>query len=116
VRPARISGAAKVTMISGHDTNIANLGGLLGLHWHVPGLAADDPAPGGAILIEQLSDKAGKRYVRALYRAQTVEQIRTAAPLADAAPYLAVVPLPGCKALGVAGLCSWEAFEAKLGK
>ncbi len=111
-----LTGPARVTMISGHDTNIANLGGLLGLHWHVPGLAEDDPAPGGAILIEQLTDTRGAHYVRALYRAQTVEQIRGATALTDAAPYLAVMPLEGCKALGITGLCTAQAFEAKLGR
>jgi 4-phytase/acid phosphatase len=105
-------GAAAVTMISGHDTNIASLGGLLDLHWRVPGLAADDPSPGGAIIFERLRDAAGDRYVRALFRSQTLDQIRSAAPLA--APYVAVLPIPGCKARGVAGLCTLAEFRAAL--
>lgn len=103
-----------VTMISGHDTNIASLGGLLDLHWKVPGLAADDPAPGGAIVLERLVDARGQAYVRALYRSQTVEQIRKLADPAVEAPYVAVLPIAGCKARGVVGLCTMQAFQAQL--
>ena len=28
---------AKVVVFVGHDTNIANIGGMLGLHWQLPG-------------------------------------------------------------------------------
>ena len=104
--------AAAVTMISGHDTNIASLGGLLDLHWRVPGLAADDPSPGGAIVFERLRDARGRRYVRALYRSQTLDQIRSAAPLTS--PYVAVLPIPGCIARGVTGLCTLADFRRML--
>lgn len=103
-----------VTMISGHDTNIASLGGLLDLHWKVPGLATDDPAPGGAIVLERLVDARGQAYVRALYRSQTVEQIRKLADPAVEAPYVAVLPITGCTARGVVGLCTMQAFQAQL--
>lgn len=103
-----------VTMLSGHDTNIASLGGLLDLHWKVPGLAVDDPAPGGAIVFERLVDAGGQAYVRALYRAQTLAQIRNLADLAKERPYVAVLPIPGCTARGVVGMCSIQAFEERL--
>lgn len=103
-----------VTMISGHDTNIASLGGLLDLHWKVPGLATDDPAPGGAIVLERLVDGRGQAYVRALYRSQTVEQIRNLADPAVEVPYVAVLPIAGCTARGVVGLCTMQAFKAQL--
>jgi 4-phytase/acid phosphatase len=107
-------GAPRVTLISGHDTNVANLGGLLGIHWQVPGLAADDPSPGGAIWLERLRGKSGALFVRAVYRSQTLAQIRAAAPLGASAPYRAVLPIPGCMARGVKGLCTLAQFEAKL--
>ena len=103
----------RVTMISGHDTQIASLGGLLGVHWHVPGFAEDDPSPGGAIVIERLSDAHGAQFVRAYYRSQTLDQIRSAAPL-GASTYRAPLAIPGCRARGVAGLCTIEAFKARL--
>ncbi|MFA6112655.1 MAG: histidine-type phosphatase [Sphingomonas sp.] len=109
-----LTGSVRVTMLSGHDTNVASLGGLLDLHWTVPGLAMDDPAPGGAIVLERLRDRRGGLYVRALYRSQTLEQIRAAGPLANNPPYLAALPIPGCVALGVKGLCTLAAFEKKL--
>jgi 4-phytase/acid phosphatase len=107
-------GSARVTLVSGHDTNVANLGGLLDIHWQVPGIAADDPAPGGAIVLERLRDAKGALYVRALYRSATLAQIRSAAPLGPEAPYRTVLAIPGCNARGVVGLCTFAQFEAKL--
>lgn len=104
-------GGTPVTMIAGHDTNVASLGGLLGVHWHVPGLAADDPAPGGAIVLERLVDARGQRFVRALYRSQTLDQIRALAP---ATAYVAVLPIAGCSARGVVGLCTEADFVKAL--
>lgn len=106
--------APAVTMISGHDTNVASLGGLLGLRWQVPGLAPDDPSPGGALVFERLRDRTGARYVRALYRSQTIAQIRTLTPLDAANTYVAVLPIPGCRARGVIGLCTSRMFAGKL--
>ncbi|WP_380787706.1 histidine-type phosphatase [Sphingomonas sp. R86521] len=107
--------AAAVMMISGHDTNVASLGGLLDLHWQVPGLAADDPSPGGAILFERLVDDQGRRYVRAVYRSQTLDQIRALTPLGTSAqPYRRVMPIATCTAMGVQGLCTLAAFDALL--
>jgi 4-phytase/acid phosphatase len=106
-------GAPAVTMLSGHDTNIANLGGLLDLHWQVPGLAADDPSPGGAIMFERLVDTAGHRYVRAVYRSQSLDQIRALTKFGGVnKPYRTVMPIPTCSARGIAGLCTLAAFDA----
>lgn len=103
--------APKIAMIAGHDTNVANLAGLLGLHWRVPGIAADDPVPGGAIMLERLSDTAGNHYVRAVYRAQSLRELRTASART---PYRQILPIAGCTARGVIGLCSLPDFLAKL--
>lgn len=101
--------APRITMISGHDTNIANLGGLLDLHWRIAGFAADDPSPGGAIVIERLRDRQGKYFVRAHYRSQTLDQIRAGGSgRAQRQP----MALPGCRARGEAGLCTEAEFIA----
>ena len=97
----------KLLMISGHDTNVANLGGMLGIHWRVPGFAADDPAPGGAIILERLKDGQGNAYVRAYYRSQSLDQLRAAA----APGYRRIVPIAGCKARGLVGLCTLAQFR-----
>jgi 4-phytase/acid phosphatase len=115
VRAGLADSGPRVTMISGHDTNIANLGGLFDVHWQVPGFAADDPVPGGALVLERLRDRAGKRYVRIRYRAQTLQQLRTAAPLGLAGPHDRILSIPGCNARGVAGLCTLDEALAKLG-
>jgi 4-phytase/acid phosphatase len=69
-----------LTVIVGHDTDIANLSGLLDLHWSITGFADDEPAPGGALIFEVLEDGAGHRLVRTSYRSQTLDQIRDLVP------------------------------------
>ena len=108
--------AAQITIVSGHDTDVASLGGLLDLHWHVPGFAADDPAPGGAIVLQRLRDKAGRLYVRALYRSQMLGQIRALTKPERNAPHTAVLPIAGCRALGQTGLCTLAELQAALGR
>ena len=109
---AGLTGTSRVTLISGHDTNVASLGGLLGVHWQVPGLAPDDPVPGGALILEQLRDRDGVAYVRVIYRSQTLAQVRGGG--AEAPGYRMVLPVPGCDARGVAGLCTLAEMRGKL--
>lgn len=42
---------AKVVVFVGHDTNIANIGGMLGLHWQLPGYAPDEIPPASALVL-----------------------------------------------------------------
>lgn len=109
--PLRGDTGPAVTVVVGHDTNVANLGGLLDLHWQVPGLAADDPSPGGAIALERLTDGKGNIFVGAVYRSQTIAQIRALIPVTGKArPYRRIMPITGCTALGVKGLCTLADF------
>lgn len=88
---------SRLTVLVGHDTNIADLGGFLDLHWTVPGYPRDDPPPGGAIGFEVLSDAKGERFVRAFYRSQTMPQVRELQVLSDAnAPSYTYLDIPGC--------------------
>ncbi|HXD36903.1 MAG TPA: histidine-type phosphatase [Rhodanobacter sp.] len=98
---ARMLGAVehgpKLTVLVGHDTNIADLGGMLDLHWQVPDYPRDDPPPGGAIGFEVLANPAGQQFVRAFYRAQTMDQVRELQQLDAAnAPSYTYLPIPGC--------------------
>lgn len=87
----------RITVLLGHDTNVASLGGLLGLHWHIPGYAPDDPSPGGALGFERLRDAKGRVFVRAFYEAQTLEQLRGLTPLdLKTPPVRLYLSLPGC--------------------
>ncbi|WP_454561526.1 hypothetical protein [Mycobacterium haemophilum] len=97
-----------LTIVVGHDTEIANIGGLLDVHWSVPGFAADDPAPGGAMVIEVMRNHDGAKAVRSFYRAQTLDQIRT---LDAADPTWVALTPPGC---GGQALCPLDTFIALL--
>ncbi|KRG70436.1 hypothetical protein ABB29_06705 [Pseudoxanthomonas dokdonensis] len=98
----------RLTVLVGHDTNIADLGGFLDLHWQVTGYPRDDPPPAGALGFEVLADQSGRRYVRAFYRAQTMDQVRELQPLSQTnAPALEFLPIPGC-----ATPCPLSDFEA----
>lgn len=105
--------APALTLLVGHDTNIANLGGTLDLHWHVPGYAPDDQAVSGALGFELLRDSAGARYVRIFYQSPSVEQLRALTPLdAENPPYLAYLDQPLCAAATDRTLCRLEGFLA----
>ncbi|WP_024710452.1 histidine-type phosphatase, partial [Xanthomonas oryzae] len=80
--------APKVSLFVGSDTHIAALSGLLGAHFHLPGYGADDPPPGGALLLGLWREPSGERVVRAQYLAQSLDQLRTLAPLDLAHPPL----------------------------
>jgi 4-phytase/acid phosphatase len=110
-----LTGPARLTYIAGHDTNVANLAGLLDAHWQVPGFAADDPAPGGALVLQQWRGADGAVYVRASYRAASLDQTRAAASLGPRQPAYATPLLSQqCHALGQKGLCTLVQFQALL--
>lgn len=111
---ALTSDPAKLTVLVGHDTNIVDLGGLLGLHWQVQSYPADTPPPGGAVVLELLRAPDGKAYVRAVYRSQTMDQMRNLTPLAaDHDADRQVLVIPGCQS-GPGGLCPLADFTAKV--
>jgi 4-phytase/acid phosphatase len=104
---------AKLTLLAGHDTNIADLGGFLDVHWRVPSYPADDVPPGSALGFELLRDAKGAGYVRAFYRAQTMDQLRYQRPLTGREkPFRRYLPIPGCGAFAAARACTLEAFQA----
>lgn len=88
--------APKVSVFVGSDTHIAALSSLLGVHFHLPGYGADDPPPGGALVLGLWRTPDGQRSVRAQYLAQSLDQLRTLAALDLDRP-----PLQQTLALGV---------------
>jgi len=99
----------RMVYISGHDSNLCFIGGLLGVHWTAEGLTDDTP-PDSQIVFELWQNPKTKQYsVRLLYRAQTIDQLRSAEPITRANPPVEV-PLtpPGCNA-GQA--CPFTAFD-----
>jgi len=88
----------KIVLLAGHDGTITMLAGLLGLNWHLPGFAAGEASPGGALIFELWRRGATKEpFVRVLYAAQTLDQMRNMVPLSvDRPPETAAVPVPPC--------------------
>jgi 4-phytase / acid phosphatase len=93
----------RVVVIAGHDSNIANIGGLLDLEWCIPGTQPNPMLPGGALVFE-LWRRAGtpdSYFVRLSYVSQTLEQEREATPLTrDNPPAVAPIFIPGCSGQG----------------
>lgn len=76
----RCNKAALVVFV-GHDTNIANLGALLGINWHLDEYPANGIPPAAALMLE-LWEKNGAREVRVNFFAQPPAALH--APLATA--------------------------------
>ncbi len=106
----------KLVVVMGHDTNLINLGGLLGLQWQIPGTAPNPVLPGGALVLELRQHASdGKWFVRLSYVAQTLEQIRTLSPLtAQNPPAVAPIFVPGCSTSAPGYDIPLEKFEALL--
>ena len=99
-------------LLAGHDTNIADLGGLLNAHWRVAGYPADAIPPGSALGFELLSDRHGRQFVRPFFRAQTMRQLRNLEPLGAREPTLSsIVRIPGCSSAVVPSGCDLAAFK-----
>lgn len=105
----------------GHDTNIANLGGMLNVDWMVEGYQANATPPGGAMAFELFRGRpkttnAGKYFVRLFYYAQSPSQLREAVKLdASHPPSRAEIAIPGCAVpaakAGTGMACPWPVFE-----
>jgi 4-phytase/acid phosphatase len=93
--PGRIAvpDTARVVLLAGHDTNISNIAGMLGVTWTLPG-QPDSTAPDTALAFEVWRDKAGP-FVRLRLFYQTLDQLRDLTPLRD--PPHRDLKLPECK-------------------
>jgi 4-phytase/acid phosphatase len=103
----------RALFLIGHDTNLANIAGLLNLNWILDG-RRDDTPPGGVLIFELWKTRATESYsVRTYYSAQTLEQMRSASNLTLGNPPQRVqVFLPGCSQQELA--CSWSSFSESL--
>jgi len=103
----------RVVVIVGHDTNLSNVSGMLGLSWLIQGYQRDDTPPGGALVFELWHRSVNEENtVRAYYMSQTLEQMRKALPVTiDVPPAKVPVFLPGCSVASEGLPCDWRAFE-----
>jgi 4-phytase/acid phosphatase len=112
--PSAVPAESKLVVYVGHDTNLANIGGMLGLHWRLTGYLPDETPPAGALAFELLRETAaGSYFVRMTYFSQTLDQMRRMTRLAPARPPArAAVALPGCADPKHGGACPWSEFAA----
>lgn len=100
---------AKVVLLVGHDTNLASLAELLGVHWQLDG-RKDDTPPGTEMRFELWQDAHDAYSVRLAAVMQTLHQLREASTLTLAAPPAsATLELPGSSTMK--GDISWSEFE-----
>lgn len=92
--------AASLVVFVGHDTNIANVGGLLGVHWQMTGYPKD-AIPPGAVLCLELWQQGDRREVRVRFFAQTPASLH--APF-DEKPSPATAEGPASEVLAAARL------------
>ncbi len=104
----------RLGFLVGHDTNIVNIARLLNLDWQILGFEANDASPGGAVSFELLRDtQGGRRYVRVVYLAQTLDQLRNATELDQRTrPGMVEVAIPGCAGELVQNACPLDRFVA----
>jgi len=98
---------AKVVMLAGHDTNLAGVAALLGLHWDLDG-RKDDTPPGTELTFELWQVGPDSYSVRVSVAMQTLRQLREMLPLTLAAP---PVHQELTQQFCSAPACSWEAFQ-----
>jgi 4-phytase/acid phosphatase len=103
----------RLLILVGHDTNLANIAGALGLNWLIDG-RRDDTPPGGALVFELWKKAGADEYaVRTFFIAQTLDQMRNKIPLSLGTPPERVpVFVPGCGRRD--GTCDWIGFQKAL--
>lgn len=109
---------AKVVIYVGHDTNLANIGGMLGLHWQLKGYLLDETPPAGAMAFELLREKGADNYVvRLAYYSQTLDQMRNATrlTLASRLDRAGIALQSFCHPIKYNNddICPWPEFDAK---
>src|SRR6202022_3647217 len=102
----------RILIIVGHDTNISNIAGLLGISWLLEGYPRDDTPPGGALVFELWQQPQGEMAVNTYYVAQSLEQMRKTTPLTlDSPPLKSPIFVPGCSTADQKMTCPWKAFQ-----
>jgi 4-phytase / acid phosphatase len=84
----------RVVLLVGHDTNLANLAGVLDVDWHDP-RQPDDYPPGGALVFDLLKQN-GEYTVRVASWMPTLDALRRADVSADTALIRHTLPLQPC--------------------
>jgi len=106
-----------LAILAGHDTNLSNLSGMLGLSWRVPGHAPDDTPPESALVLSLWRENAGRWFVTLEFVTPSLDQMRRLEPLTlDSPPARVPVAIPACGSPRADGGCEWPAFRAAMQK
>jgi len=90
---------AKFIAYVGHDTNIANLAGIMDVTWTQTGYQRNQTPPAGALVFEVRLGPDKKQRVYTSYLAQSLEQMRKMTPLTlEVPPLKTPLRLRGCSA------------------
>jgi 4-phytase / acid phosphatase len=110
--------STKVIVLMASNTNVTGLAGLFQLDWILPTYEPDVCAPGGTLVFElRQSQSTAEYFVRASYRAQTMDQLRNITPLTlDAPPPFAPVFIPGCSVRNATFDCPLASFVKVAGR
>lgn len=102
----------RLLIIVGHDTNISNVAGMLGISWLLNGYQPNDTPPGDALVFELRKQDDGEVTVVTYNLAQSLEQMHKTLPLTlDSPPLKSPIFVPGCSRADREMSCPWKAFE-----
>jgi 4-phytase / acid phosphatase len=115
---------ARLVIYVGHDTNLANLGGMLGLDWQFKSGLGDKTPPAGAMAFELLREKGAPNnyFVRMAYYSQTLDQMREATKLTTdrslkTTPEIVGIEMPASLCAKTQdGACPWGEFRDRVSK
>jgi 4-phytase/acid phosphatase len=104
--------STKVILLVASDVNVTGLAGLFRLDWTLPSYPSNFCAPSGTLAFQlRQSQSSGEYIVRAVYIAQTLEQLRNQTALTlDAPPAIAPLFIPGCSVGNATFDCPLERF------
>jgi 4-phytase/acid phosphatase len=105
--------SSRFIFIAAHDTNIANVAGMLHAHWYLPNEEADPTSPGGGLVFELWRHERDKSlWVRTRYISETLDQMHDGQVVSIANPP-AIVPifLPACSVPTGQYECPLELFK-----
>ncbi|EMQ4315727.1 AppA family phytase/histidine-type acid phosphatase [Yersinia enterocolitica] len=111
-----LSPQTKLLFLGGHDTNIANIAGMLGANWQLP-QQPDNTPPGGGLVFELWQNPDNhQRYVAVKMFYQMMDQLRNAEKLDLKNNPAKIVPITieGCESEGDNKLCQLETFQKKV--
>src|SRR5262249_35550984 len=101
-----------LVIIAGHDTNVSNLSGLLGVSWMIPSHQTDDVPPGSAMVFSLWKMSNGRYSVRLQFVSQTLDQMNKATQLTTQNPPVIVnLFIPGCSTSQEGYPCDWSSFK-----